>query len=324
MSKTLSHSLLLITAFVWGITFVFQATGMDQGLGPFGFTAFRFLAGSIALLPLALWEARSASLYQLLNQRPAAANIDANIDANINAKASAVNPNKYLFIATMALGLIMFIGSALQQVSLGITSVANTAFLTTLYVPLVPLLGLVLFARNIRGLRWVAVGIFMVGSWLMSGASTSEAVIGDIMVVIGAVFWASHIMIVGWLAQQTNMPFQLAFTQTFITMVLSFLVLGFYESFTMAQVIAVLPEILFAGVMSTALGFTLQLMAQQHCSNAAAAIILSLEGVIAAVAGWILLDQSMANSAIFGAGLIFLAVLIVELTPEHQRGSTAT
>ena len=196
---------------------------------------------------------------------------------------------------------------------------ANTAFLTTLYVPLVPLLGLVLFARNIRGLRWIAVGIFLVGSWLMSGASPNEAVIGDIMVVIGAVFWASHIMVVGWLAQQTNMPFQLAFIQTFITMVLSFLVLGLIESFTMAQVIAVLPEILFAGVMSTALGFTLQLMAQQHCSNAAAAIILSLEGVIAAVAGWILLDQSMANSAIFGAGLIFVAVLIVELTPEHKR-----
>lgn len=324
MSKTLSHSLLLITAFVWGITFVFQATGMEQGLGPFGFTAFRFLAGSIALLPLALWEARSASLYQLLNQRPDAnaAAANANSDANANSNADVLNPNKYLLIATLGLGLIMFIGSALQQISLGITSVANTAFLTTLYVPLVPLLGLVLFARNIRGLRWIAVGIFVVGSWLMSGASTSEAVIGDIMVVIGAVFWASHIMLVGWLAQKTNMPFQLAFTQTFITMVLSFLVIMFYESFTMAQVMAVLPEILFAGVMSTALGFTLQLMAQQHCSNAAAAIILSLEGVIAAIAGWVLLDQSMTHIAIFGAGLIFLAVLIVELTPEHKRMAT--
>ena len=87
----------------------------------------------------------------------------------------------------------------------------------------------------------------------------------------------------------------------------------------MADVIAVLPELLFAGVMSTGLGFTLQLVAQQHCSNAAAAILLSLEGVIAAFAGWILLDQAMVAIAIVGAALIFIAVLVVELTPEGPQ-----
>lgn len=302
MPRLVSHALLMITALIWGVTFVFQTTGMDQGLGPFGFTSFRFLAGSLALLPLAIWEYRRAPLTAKL----------------VTASPQDSRPDRQILIGTLALGALMFIGSALQQVSLGITSVANTAFLTTLYVPLVPLFGLVLFARNIRGLRWLAVAIFMVGSWLMSGASPSEAVIGDIMVVIGAVFWAAHIMLVGALVQRTNMPFQLAFSQTFITMVLSFVVLPFLESFTLAQVMAVLPEILFAGVMSTALGFTLQLVAQQHCSNAAAAIILSLEGVIAAIAGWVLLGQSMMTSAIIGAGLIFLAILLVELTPEKQ------
>lgn len=302
MSRLISHALLMLTALVWGVTFVFQATGMEQGLGPFGFTSFRFLAGSIALLPLAIWEARKTPLMAMLTPKADDKRTD----------------HRLVMWGVFALGAIMFIGSALQQVSLGITSVANTAFLTTLYVPLVPLLGLLIFSRNIRGLRWVAVGIFICGSWLMSGASPTEAMVGDIMVIIGAVFWAAHIMVVGWMAQRTNAPFQLAFSQTFITMVLSFIVLAFYESFTIADVIEVLPEILFAGVMSTALGFTLQLIAQQHCSNAAAAIILSLEGVIAAVAGWILLDQSMANSAILGAGLIFMAVLLVELTPEHK------
>ncbi|MCE2518058.1 MAG: DMT family transporter, partial [Alphaproteobacteria bacterium] len=294
MPRLLSHALLMITALIWGVTFVFQTTGMDQGLGPFGFTAFRFLAGSIALLPLAIWEARATPLKPLL-------------------VSSGPGDYRKIMIGTLALGVLMFCGSALQQVSLGITSVANTAFLTTLYVPMVPLFGLVLFARNIRGLRWLAVGICMVGSWLMSGASPMEAVIGDIMVVIGAVFWAAHIMIVGAMVQRSKTPFQLAFLQTFITMVLSFVVLPFLETFTMAQVMAVLPEILFAGVMSTAVGFTLQLVAQQHCSDAAAAIILSLEGAIAAIAGWVLLDQTMMTSAIIGAALIFMAILLVEL-----------
>ena len=299
MPRLVSHGLLLLTSFIWGITFVFQTTGMDE-LGPYGFTAFRFLAGTIAVLPMALWERKRTSTLSIIQ--------------------SAKDDQSALVWGVLFLGVLMFIGSVLQQVSLGITSVANTAFLTTLYVPLVPLLGLVLFKRNIRGLRWMAVGIFIIGSWLMSGASPREAVLGDMMVVIGAVFWAAHIMLVGWMAQRTNTPFQLAFVQTLITMVLSFVVFIAFEMTTFSAtwhgVMSAWPEILFAGVMSTGLGFTLQLIAQQHCSNAAAAIILSLEGVFAAVAGWIILGQSMMVSAMIGAGFIFIAVLIVECTPE--------
>ena len=309
MTRSLSHAFLLLTAFIWGVTFVFQTTGMET-LGPFGFSAFRFLVGSIAILPIALWEMREVNLWSL----------STTASAQISAKE-----RRNIFWGTIILGVIMFIGSALQQVSLGITSVANTAFLTTLYVPLVPILGFVLFSKNIGKWRWFAVGIFVVGSWMMSGVSPDEAVIGDIMVVIGAVFWAFHIMLVGWLAQHTKAPFQLAFMQTVITAILSFIVLFLVETFTIADVMAVMPEILFAGVMSTGLGFTLQLVAQQHCSNAAAAILLSLEGVIAAFAGWILLDQVMVAIAIMGAALIFIAVLVVELTPEgpqHQSKSS--
>jgi drug/metabolite transporter (DMT)-like permease len=300
MSRLVSHGLLLFTAMVWGVTFVAQTTGMEQGLGAFGFTAFRFLAGSVALLPLAIWEARKTPLIPILLQ-------------------STANKHEHLFLGTIALGAVMFIGSILQQVSLGVTSVANTAFLTTLYVPLVPVLGLILFRRNMHNWRWLAVGIFLIGSWLMSGASPKEAVIGDIIVAISALFWAFHIMLAGALAQRTNTPLQLAFSQTAITMVLSFATMGFVEHVTIKDVITVWPEIIFAGVLSTALAFTLQLVAQQHCSNAAAAIILSLEGVIAAISGWILLGQSMVTSAIIGAGFIFFAILLVELTPEHKR-----
>ena len=300
MSRQVAHGLLLLTSFVWGITFVFQTTGMET-IGPFGFTSLKFLTGTITILPMAIWEYRRAPLQTIM----------------LDSKDDRV----MIMIGIINLGVLMFVGSALQQVSLGITSIANTAFLTTLYVPLVPILGLLMFRRNMRKLRWVAVAIFVVGSWLMSGASPSDAVIGDVMVIIGAFFWAGHIMLVGWLAQRTHAPFQLAFLQMLITTILSYGVFSFTETMTLMDLSAVWPEILFAGIMSTGLGFTLQLIAQQHCSNAAAAILLSLEGVFAAISGWVLLGQSMMVSAMMGAGLIFVAVLIVELSPEFKEQS---
>ena len=300
MSRQVAHGLLLLTSFVWGITFVFQTTGMET-IGPFGFTTLKFLTGTITILPMAIWEYRRAPLQTIM----------------LDSKDDRV----MIMMGIINLGVLMFVGSALQQVSLGITSIANTAFLTTLYVPLVPILGLLMFRRNMRKLRWVAVAIFVVGSWLMSGASPSDAVIGDVMVIIGAFFWAGHIMLVGWMAQRTHAPFQLAFLQMLITTILSYFVFSFTETMTLMDLSAVWPEILFAGIMSTGLGFTLQLIAQQHCSNAAAAILLSLEGVFAAISGWVLLGQSMMVSAMMGAGLIFVAVLIVELSPEFKEQS---
>jgi drug/metabolite transporter (DMT)-like permease len=300
MSRQVAHGLLLLTSFVWGITFVFQTTGMET-IGPFGFTTLKFLTGTITILPMAIWEYRRAPLQTIM----------------LDSKDDRV----MIMLGIINLGVLMFVGSALQQVSLGITSIANTAFLTTLYVPLVPILGLLIFRRNMRKLRWVAVAIFVVGSWLMSGASPSDAVIGDVMVIIGAFFWAGHIMLVGWMAQRTHAPFQLAFLQMLITTILSYFVFSFTETMTLMDLSAVWPEILFAGIMSTGLGFTLQLIAQQHCSNAAAAILLSLEGVFAAISGWVLLGQSMLVSAMMGAGLIFVAVLIVELSPEFKEQS---
>lgn len=289
-----SHGLLILTAFVWGTTFVFQTTGMET-LGPFGFTTVRFLTGTIALLPFAIWERKQGI----------------QIEQRVERHKS--------FPALVCLALFMAVGSLLQQVSLGITSVANTAFLTTLYVPLVPIFALFLFRRNISLIRWGAVVVFLIGSWLMTGVSPKEAVFGDTLVIIGAFFWAGHIMLVGWLVRETMAPFQLAFIQTLATALLSGAVLPFVETISIAAIIPALPEILYAGMLSTALGFTLQMIAQKRTSNAAAAILLSLEGVFAAFAGWLLIGQAMAMVAIFGAGLIFVAVILIEVSPEREN-----
>ena len=301
-SRLFAHAMLAFTALIWGTTFVFQTTGMVD-VGAMGFQFYRFLAGSIALLPLAIIEYRRHGFF--LHK-----------DVSDNAIS-----NKQLIWGSIGLGVFMFTGSALQQISLHTASVANVAYLTTLYVPLVPVFGLLLFGIHLPWSRWLAVAVFMTGSWLMTGADFSTITPGDWIVLLGAVFWAFHIMLVGALVNRRGIPFQLAFLQTFITAVLSFIVFVVIDTIHLALAMAVLPDILFAGVLSIALGFTLQLIAQKNCSSSAAAIILSLEGMFAAFAGWILLEQGMTVMAVIGAIIIMVAVLLVELSPVRQSSS---
>jgi drug/metabolite transporter (DMT)-like permease len=302
-SRLFAHAMLAFTALIWGTTFVFQTTGMVD-VGAMGFQFYRFLAGSIALLPLAILEYRKHGFFPK------------NDDASSNQLS-----HKQLIWGSLGLGVFMFTGSALQQISLHTASVANVAYLTTLYVPLVPVFGLLLFGIHLPWSRWLAVAVFMIGSWLMTGADFSTITPGDWIVLLGSVFWAFHIMLVGALVIRREIPFQLAFLQTFITAILSLIVFVMIDTIDLSLAMAVLPDILFAGVLSIALGFTLQLIAQKNCSSSAAAIILSLEGMFAAFAGWILLDQGMTWMAIIGAGIIMIAILLVELSPARQSSS---
>ena len=301
-SRLFAHAMLAFTALIWGTTFVFQTTGMKD-VGAMGFQFYRFLAGAIALLPLAIIEYRRHGFFWAK-------------DASDHRLS-----NSQLFWGAIGLGGLMFTGSALQQISLHTASVANVAYLTTLYVPLVPVFGLLLFGIHLPWSRWLAVAVFMIGSWLMTGADFSTITPGDWIVLLGAVFWAFHIMLVGALVVRREIPFQLAFLQTFITAILSLIVFVMIDTIDLSLAKAVLPDILFAGVLSIALGFTLQLIAQKNCSSSAAAIILSLEGMFAAFAGWILLEQSMTVMAIIGAIIIMIAVLLVELSPARQSSS---
>ncbi|MEC8728069.1 MAG: DMT family transporter [Pseudomonadota bacterium] len=296
-SRYFAHALLMLTAFIWGVSFVFQTTGMKD-VGAMGFQFYRFLAGGLALLPIALWEYRKNPFW----------------------KQQEHISRKHILWGGLGLGVFMFAGSSLQQIALHTTSVANAAYLTTLYVPLVPIFGLFLFGIHLPWMRWLAVLVFMIGSWLMTGTNLNSITFGDWLVVSSAVFWALHIMLVGALVRLTKMPFQLAFVQTMLTALFSFVVFVVIDRIDLMLAYAVLPDILFAGVLSIAVGFTLQLVAQQNCSSSAAAILLSLEGVFAALAGWVLLEQDMTGLAIIGAGFIMVAILLVELTPvRHAR-----
>ena len=250
MSRFAANCLMCITAIVWGATFVAQKNGMET-IGPMGFTFGRYLIGAFVIVPFALFESKQINLM------------------------SAISKNKSLKIETFGLGVIMFGGIGLQQTALLYTNVANAAFLTALYVPLVPLIAAVVLRRTVPLNIWPAVFLSLCGSYLLSGTSTLDAQYGDFLIIGGAFFWAGHILLVQHVLEKIAAPFQLSVYQSLVAALLAGIVMVPLESPNPSDFLPMLPQLMFAGVMAVGIGYTLQLVAQRHTSAPAAAIILS-------------------------------------------------
>lgn len=300
MRKSTANFLMLIAALIWGTTFIAQTTGMDT-LGPFSFTGARYLIGMAVMIPLALWESKRSSLF----------------------KAAKQNPR--LLKGALLLGVLMFGGISLQQTALLHTKVANAAFLTALYVPAVPLMTWLLTRQKIGLPIWLAVLLSLGGSYLLSGNAGFEAQFADILVAIGALFWAAHIIAIGFVTRMIDAPLQLAFVQNAVCALLSCIGAFAFESPAMGDFLPVWQELFYAGAISVGIAYTLQLVAQRHANVTAAAFLLSLEAVFAAIAGWLFLSQHLSLLALIGCLLIFCAVLIADVLPRSwfERPSKA-
>jgi len=293
MPKHTAHFLMLVAAFIWGTTFIAQTTGMET-IGPFGFTAARYLIGALAIWPLAWMESQKISLWSCMRQ------------------------DKKMLVQALGLGLMMFGGIALQQTALLYTSVANAAFLTALYVPAVPFLIWMIYKTPISWRIWIALFLSVTGSWFLSGSENVISQWGDLLVAVGALFWAGHIVLIGIVTYQIKAPFQLAFLQSLVCVILSLPAILMYEKPAWADFMPVWPELLYAGLFSVGIAYTLQMIAQGYASTTLAAFILSLESVFAALSGWLVLQQSLSIFAITGCGLIFLAIMIADVLPFNS------
>ena len=293
MSRLVANCLMCITAIVWGATFIAQKTGMET-IGPMGFTFARYLIGAGVILPFALYEAKQVNLLNTLKKDPK------------------------LNYAAVGLGLMMFGGIGLQQTALLYTNVANAAFLTALYVPLVPLIAAFCLRRHVPLNIWPAVFLSMAGSYLLSGTSSLDAQFGDILIIGGAFFWAGHILLIQHALEKIAAPFQLSVYQSLVTAIVAGVIMVPLESPQLADFLPMWPQLAFAGVMAVGIGYTLQLVAQRHTPAAAAAVILSLESVFAAIFGWWLLGEQLSILAISGCLLIFIAVIIAETLSADQ------
>ena len=290
MSKSISLLSALLCTFIWGTTFIAQDTGMDD-IGPFTFNAVRFFVGFLAILPLVfLFETKKYSF-------------------------EFKKDKKLLLRLTIIIGFSLFFGSALQQVALLYTDVANAAFFTIFYVPLVPIIVFLFRKKKIHWSVWPSVCLCLIGGYLLTNFFDATVRLGDSLVILGALFWSFHIIYTDIFIKKFNLPLTLGAAQTMIVALLSFIVGLIYEEFILKNILKEIIPILYAGLLSGGFAFVLQIYAQKNISPAPAAIIFSLEGVFATIAAWIILSQILEINNILGCIFILCGVLVSQLVP---------
>ncbi|MBN2427525.1 MAG: DMT family transporter [Deltaproteobacteria bacterium] len=279
-----ANALLLLVAFIWGSTFVAQRMGMDH-VGPFTFNFVRFLLGALFLAPFA-WKALR------------------------NPAEISEGTIKFSLMGSLLAGTMLFAGINLQQIGLVSTTAGNAGFITGLYVILVPIIGSAFGMRTRTGV-WIGAPLGLAGTYLMSVSDTLSFAAGDGWVLAGAFAWAGHVLVIGWLSPRMK-SYLLAFGQTAVCALLSFAAALTLETMRIDDILAAAYPLLFSGVVTTGIAFTLQVIAQKHSPPAHAALIMQLETVFAALAGWILLGEIMTSKGILGAGLILSGMLIAQ------------
>jgi drug/metabolite transporter (DMT)-like permease len=291
MTRSRANALLLGAAFIWGTTFVAQSLGM-AAVGPFTFTAVRFLIGSLIIVPLAVREYR-------------------------RLQRSGIVLTRRDLASWCGLGVVLFLGVNCQQIGLMTTTVSNAGFLTALYVPLVPMLSWLLYRERLHPMVWPAVAGSLVGTFLLSGGQFSALTVGDYWVLLSTVFWGFHVLWVGRFAARKGAPVLVALTQFVVCGVLSLVPMFTQETVTSSGLWQAMPAILYGGVLSVGIAYTLQVVAQSHSRPADAAILLSSELLFAAIAGALCLGEKLSSIQLAGGILIFACILAVQLLPAQ-------
>ena len=294
MKKTISFVCLVVCTFIWGTTFIAQDTGMDN-IGPFTFNFVRFFVGFFAVAPFVL----------LFEKKK--------INEQIKAKR-----NKF-YKLIIPVGIFLFLATVLQQVSLLYTDVANSAFFTIFYVPMVPIIVYFLFSEKLHWSIWPSVFACVIGGYLLSDIGDANIRFGDSLVLVGALFWALHIIYIGKIIDQFDLPFFIALLQNLVVAALSFLLAVIFEEIDFSKIKLETFEILYAGILSGGAAFALQLFGQRNISAAPAAIVMSLEGVFAAIAAWFILNQILGLNNIIGCVLILGGILLSQLAPIYKK-----
>jgi drug/metabolite transporter (DMT)-like permease len=293
MSRFQSNLLLIFVALIWGSAFVAQSRGMAD-VGPMLFTGIRFLVGSAVVAPLAAAEWR-----RLGREGRPLTRLDG--------------------WHILALGVLMTLGAAMQQVGIQYTSVTNAGFLTALYVPLVPVLAWLLLRHVAHWSVWPAAAGCVVGAFLLSGAHELKLALGDLWVIGSAIPWALHVLMVGRWADRMGAPFLVASGQFLVCGLAALASALVVEPISWAGIQAAGGPILYTGVLSVGVAFTAQVVAQRYAHAADAAIILSAETIFAAGFGYLLMGERLNTAGLTGCGLMLACILLVQLAPLVAR-----
>lgn len=285
--------LLLITAAIWGFAFVAQRLG-NAHMGPFTFNAIRFTLGTVALLPLLFWQRKHEVTRPELPPRKA-------------------------ILPALLIGLALFAGATLQQVGLLGTTAGKAGFITGLYVIFVPLVALT-WGRKTHWGHWVGAILAVVGLYLLSVGKGFTVSSYDLIVLVGAFVWAGHVHLIDRYAGRIG-PIRLSIMQFAVCGILSALVAVFTEEINLTGIIGGIWPILYGGLLSVGLAYTLQVVAQRRADPSHAAIILSLEGAFAALGGWLVLQEQLPLRGLLGCVLMLAGMVVSKFTGSQNRAA---
>ena len=279
--------MLLGAAFFWGTTFVAQVSGMDD-LKPFSYAAARYFACFLSLLVILIYtkKQRTIERRQKNYQRG--------------------------FLIGLIIGIVLFIASSMQQIALQYSTAGKAAFITCLYIVFVPL-GAKLLGKIIRKENWLGAGLAIVGLYLLAVGGDFSVQFGDLILFFSAFLWTAHILLIDRFANHVDLM-ELSAAQIFTVMILSFIAMFIFETPNLSAIINSWFPILYGGVMSSAVAFTLQNYGQRYAEPATAAILMSFEAIFGALAGWILLNEVMNSREIVGCVLMLIGMLATQWT----------
>jgi Permeases of the drug/metabolite transporter (DMT) superfamily len=304
--KLIANSLLLLTAVIWGSAFVAQRVGMNY-VGPFTFQATRFTLACVVLIPVIYFMGKSSK-----KQMETSGCGKEELSPEEKKKET-----KALLKAGITCGTILFCGSSLQQFGLVFTSAGKAGFITALYIILVPVFSLAL--RQRPGFKcWIGVAFGAVGLYFLCITESFSIAPGDLIVLIGAVFWACHVLVIDHFLPKVSDPIKMSFIQFVTTTVYSYICALIFEDISWNAIMAAAVPILYAGALSGGIGFTLQILGQKHTNPTVASLLLSMESVFAAVFGFLLLNEMMSFRETLGCVLMFIAIIVSQL-PDKKK-----
>lgn len=296
--------LLLLTAAIWGVAFVAQSVGMDY-VGPFTFNTVRSMLGGIVLIPCIVLLKRI--------------NVGSKDTAGAAEHASGdpAGQRKVLLTGGVACGVLLCIASNLQQFGIMYTSVGKSGFITAMYIVLVPVLGI--FLKKKAGIKiWCSVAIAVGGLYLLcmtdSGFSIQK---GDLLLLLGAVIFSFHILTIDYFSPKVD-GVKMSCIQFFTCGILSMVCMFLFEQPQIGAILQAWMPIVYAGVLSCGVAYTLQIVGQKGMNPTVASLILSMESVISVIAGWLILHQKLSGRELLGCVLMFAAIILVQL-PERDR-----
>lgn len=282
--------MLFLTAFIWGTAFVAQSVGMDH-LGPFGFNGIRSLIGGVALLPC---------IYIL-----------GKINKNSNEKGDV----KTLVTGGVCCGLALFAASSMQQIGIQYTTAGKAGFVTAFYIVLVPVIGIFL-GKKTGWKIWLAVALALAGLYFLCITESFSVGRGDIYVFIGALLFTVHILVIDYFAPRTD-GVKMSCIQFFVAGILSMFPMAAFETTTVEGIMRSWGPLLYAGVLSCGVAYTLQIIGQKNMNPTVASLILSLESCISVLAGWAILGEQLSVREGVGCILMFAAIVLAQI-PEKQ------